>query len=136
MTRRPGSSAADVLLGWACSACGPAGCGPRCPRSGISIGIATMVVVTGIPASSQAALMRELAALGTNLLQAAARSPDRRHAGPAAGGRGRRWSARIGPVTGVSAVANTHAVVRRSDRLDPAGRLRLTVLASRLDLAR
>ena len=37
---------------------------------GIAIGIATMVVVTGIPASSQAALLDELTALGTNMLQA------------------------------------------------------------------
>ena len=39
---------------------------------GIAIGIATMVVVTCIPASSSAALMRELSALGTNMLQATA----------------------------------------------------------------
>ncbi|MEU8660945.1 ABC transporter permease, partial [Actinoplanes philippinensis] len=36
---------------------------------GIAIGIATMIVVTGIPASSQAALVRELTALGTDTLQ-------------------------------------------------------------------
>ena len=37
---------------------------------GICIGIATMIVVTGIPASSQQALLAQLTALGTNLLQA------------------------------------------------------------------
>src|SRR3954453_23056609 len=36
---------------------------------GISIGIATMIVVTGIPASSQRALLNQLTALGTNMLQ-------------------------------------------------------------------
>lgn len=39
---------------------------------GISLGIATMILVTGIPASSQRALDRELTALGTDRLQAVA----------------------------------------------------------------
>ncbi|MDQ1651796.1 MAG: putative transport system permease protein, partial [Cryptosporangiaceae bacterium] len=39
---------------------------------GISIGIATMIVVTGIPASSQKALNQQLEALGTDRLQAIA----------------------------------------------------------------
>jgi putative ABC transport system permease protein len=41
---------------------------------------------------------------------------------------------RIGPVRVASAVANTHAVVRRSDRTDPRDGSGLTVLASRLNL--
>ena len=39
---------------------------------GISIGIATMIVVTGIPASSQQAVLDELSTLGPDLLRAAA----------------------------------------------------------------
>jgi ABC-type antimicrobial peptide transport system permease subunit len=37
---------------------------------GIAIGIATMVVVTGIPASSQKALLQQLSSLGTDMLRA------------------------------------------------------------------
>jgi putative ABC transport system permease protein len=41
---------------------------------------------------------------------------------------------RIGPVIRASAVANTHTLVRRSDRTDPQDGSGLTVLAARLDL--
>ncbi|WP_236718050.1 ABC transporter permease [Actinoplanes sp. TFC3] len=99
---------------------------------GIAIGIATIVVVTGIPASSQAQLMRELSGLGTDLLQVTA-APDQQPPAQlpeqAAG-----MVQRIGPVTRVGAVANTHTLVRRSDRTDPEDGSGLTVLASRLDL--
>jgi putative ABC transport system permease protein len=99
---------------------------------GIAIGIGTMIVVTGIPASSQAALVQELTALGTNTLQAMA-TPDREPPAQlpeSAVGMVRR----IGPVTAASAVANTHTLVRRNDRLDPQDGSGLTVLATRLDL--
>ncbi len=99
---------------------------------GIAIGIATVITVVGIPASSQAQLMRELSALGTNMLQVTA-VPDRQPATllPAeAVGMVRR----IGAVTRAGAVANTHATVRRSDRADPADSSGLTVLAGELDL--
>ncbi|HEX7306409.1 ABC transporter permease [Lentzea sp.] len=100
---------------------------------GISLGIATLVVVTGIPASSRAALMEEFAALGTNLLRAEA----------APGAHGEPASLppdsvamveRIGPVDRVSAVANTHAVVRRSDLVPESETSGLTVLATELSL--
>ncbi|MFC7535389.1 ABC transporter permease [Actinoplanes sp. GCM10030250] len=99
---------------------------------GIAIGIATMIAVTGIPASSQAQLVRELSALGTNMLQATA-TPDqtppvllpKESVG---------MVRRIAPVTGVSAVANTHTLVRRSDLTDPEDGSGLTVLASHFDL--
>jgi len=99
---------------------------------GISIGIATMVVVTGIPASSQAALVAELSALGTNMLQAMP-APDQDPPAllPEASVAMVR---RIAPVTEVTAVANTHTLVRRNDRTDPQDGSGLTVLASRLDL--
>ncbi|WP_435241059.1 ABC transporter permease [Streptomyces cucumeris] len=101
---------------------------------GISIGIATMIVVTGIPASSQKALNAELTALGTDRLQAIADSsiPD---AEPVSFPRESvAMVKRIGPVHAVTAVANTHAEVRRTDRnsrLDTAG---LTVLAAQRNL--
>jgi putative ABC transport system permease protein len=99
---------------------------------GISIGIATMIVVTGIPASSQAALLRELSALGTNMLQvvpAPNQDPPALLPEAAVG-----MVQRIGPVTAASAVANTHTLVHRSDRTDPNDGSGLTVLAARLDL--
>ncbi|MET0492426.1 MAG: ABC transporter permease [Actinoplanes sp.] len=99
---------------------------------GISIGIATMIIVTGIPASSRQALTDQLSALGTNLLrvqpvtQADKPTPLPEEAVD--------MVARIGPVTRVSAVANTQAVVRRSDLVDPHDGSGLAVLAGRSDL--
>ncbi|MFI1487766.1 ABC transporter permease [Streptomyces sp. NPDC020747] len=99
---------------------------------GISLGIATMIVVTAIPASSQKALLERLSALGTNMLTAQAQ-PDLKPpvllSEESVG-----MVARIGPVTGVSAVANTHAVVNRSDKVDPATYAGLTVLAAKNNL--
>ncbi|MEO3770639.1 ABC transporter permease [Micromonospora sp. B9E7] len=99
---------------------------------GIAIGIATMVVVTGIPASSQAALLRELSALGTNNLQAMAQNDV--NPPPKLPEEAAAMVKRIGPVTAASAVANTHTFVRRNDRTDPRDGSGLTVLAARLDL--
>ncbi|GAA1647344.1 ABC transporter permease [Actinoplanes couchii] len=99
---------------------------------GIAIGIATMIVVTGIPASSQAALLDRLTALGTNTLQVTAltnQDPPPRLPEESVG-----MVSRIGPVTGVSAVANTHSLVRRNDRTAPDDGGGLTVLAARTDL--
>jgi putative ABC transport system permease protein len=99
---------------------------------GISIGIATMIIVTGIPASSQAALLDELSALGTNMLRA---EPAPNQTPPVLLPESSLGSVeRIGPVTGAAMVANTHTVVRRSDRTDPNDGSGLTVLASSLGL--
>ncbi|USX53052.1 ABC transporter permease [Lentzea sp. HUAS12] len=100
---------------------------------GISIGIATLVVVTGIPASSRAALMEEFAALGTNLLRAEAATGmnDEPASLPP---ESVAMVERIGPASAVSAVANTHAVVRRSDRIPGSETSGLTVLATGLTL--
>ncbi|MFI7501878.1 ABC transporter permease [Streptomyces sp. NPDC049687] len=98
---------------------------------GISIGIATLIVVTGIPASSQKALMRELSALGTNMLQAV---PARQDPPVLLPPESVDMARRIGPVTVASAVANTHTEVFRNDRLGAADYTGLTVLATRLDL--
>lgn len=101
---------------------------------GISIGIATMVVVTGIPASSHRALMDEMSALGSNMLRAQSVSVQSKPVPLPE--ESVDMVRRIGPVTRVSAVANTHAQVRRSDLIDEndlsgAG---LSVLAARRDL--
>jgi len=99
---------------------------------GIAIGVATMVVVTGIPAAGRQALADRLAALGTNLLRV---QPVAQGDQPAVlPAESVAMIARIGPVTSVSAVANTHTVVRRSDLIDPNDGSGLTVLAARPDL--
>jgi putative ABC transport system permease protein len=98
---------------------------------GIAIGIATMVVVTGIPASSGAALQRELAALGADMLQVVPAAQEPPVAFPT---ESVAMVRRIGPVAAVSAVANTGALVRRSDRVDPADGSGLTVRAAQPDL--
>lgn len=99
---------------------------------GISLGIATMIVVTGIPASSQAALLDKLTALGTNMLRA---EPQPNQTPPVVLPESTLGSVRrIGPVTTAAVVANTHAVVRRSDRIDPQDGSGLAVLASSPDL--
>ncbi|MFJ6074005.1 ABC transporter permease [Streptomyces sp. NPDC093065] len=95
---------------------------------GISIGIATLVLVTGIPASGQQALNDELSALGTNLLRGVPQpGQDPPVVLPDAAD---RMAARIGPVTASSQVANTHQLVHRSDLTDPHDGLGLTVLAA------
>jgi len=99
---------------------------------GIAIGIATMIIVTGIPASSRQALNGRLAALGTNLLRVEPESQGDQPAPLPA--ESVAMAARIGPVTQVSAVANVHSVVRRSDLIDPYDGSGLSVLASRIDL--
>lgn len=93
---------------------------------GISIGIATVVLVTSIPASSQADLDRRLSALGADLLRI----------DPVQSGgdvrtlplESRAMLERVGPVTGAAVVANTHASVR-SNALRPQGDGAITALA-------
>ncbi|MFJ6568968.1 ABC transporter permease [Streptomyces sp. NPDC091292] len=98
---------------------------------GISIGIATLIVVTGIPASSRQALMSELSALGTDMLQTV---PVRQDPPVLLPPESVDMAARIGPVTVASAVANTHAEVFRNDRAAAGDHTGLTVLASKLNL--
>ncbi|MFD5425451.1 ABC transporter permease [Streptomyces sp. NPDC127084] len=100
---------------------------------GISIGIATMIVVTGIPASSQRALNADLTALGTDRLQAVAdrTSGDETVSFPP---ESLAMVRRIGPVRAVTGVANTHAVVRRSDREGALEASGMTVLAAQSNL--
>ncbi|GGU13445.1 ABC transporter permease [Lentzea flava] len=99
---------------------------------GIALGVATVVVVTGIPASSQQALLDELTALGTNLLRA---QPVPRQDNPVLLPEASvAMVGRIGPVTAAAAVANTHTRVRRNDLLDPGHSSDITVLATTPDL--
>ncbi|HEU5475445.1 MAG TPA: ABC transporter permease [Actinophytocola sp.] len=100
---------------------------------GIAIGIAAMIAVVSIPASSAAALRAELAALGPNLLTA--------QPGQTFGGDDAELPEtavpmvrRIAPVTAVSATGTVSATVRRSDRV-PAGETSgLAVYAATPDL--
>ncbi|MGI5245854.1 ABC transporter permease [Dactylosporangium sp. CA-139066] len=101
---------------------------------GIAIGIAAMMSVVGISASSRAQVDRQLAALGTNLLTvgpgksffgADSHLPDGAEA----------MVARIGPVTGVSATGRVpSAHVYRTDRIPSAESGGIAVLAARPDL--
>jgi putative ABC transport system permease protein len=99
---------------------------------GIAIGIATLVLVTGIPASSQQALDDKLSQLGTNRLQATA-VPDQ-DPPILLPPESMEMVSRIGPVTVASAVANTHLTVARSDHGDENDFNALTVLASKANL--
>ncbi|HWI73583.1 MAG TPA: ABC transporter permease, partial [Baekduia sp.] len=85
---------------------------------GIAIGIASMVAVLGLSASSRAGLLDELDRLGTNLLTAAP--------GQTLGGDDatlprstRKALSRVGGVQQVATVRSLDATVRRTDRIDP-----------------
>jgi putative ABC transport system permease protein len=95
---------------------------------GICIGIATMIVVTGIPASSQAALLNQLTALGSNMLQA---QPEPNQTPPVTfEPDAAAMARRIGPVTNASALGNTHQSVQRSELVDPNDSVGVNVLAA------
>ena len=100
---------------------------------GIALGIATLVLVTGIPASGQADLDRQLSALGSDVLVAqgsgaANGHPVRLPVGAAA------MADRIGPVEHAAAVANLNARVLRTDLADPNDTAGVTALAATPDL--
>jgi putative ABC transport system permease protein len=102
---------------------------------GIGIGIAAMVAVISIPASSRQALRDQLATLGTNLLTAA---PGRTIMGDAASlpPTSVPMVARIAPVTAVSATGVVDATIRRTDRVPEEETSGVAVLAARTDLLR
>jgi putative ABC transport system permease protein len=100
---------------------------------GIAIGIAAMLAVVGVSASSREDLDRKLAALGTNLLTV----------GPGQSLFGQNTHLpddaipmidRIPPVTAVSATGVTGAKVYRNDQIPAAQTGGIAVLAARLDL--
>ncbi|WP_218137294.1 ABC transporter permease [Streptomyces indicus] len=101
---------------------------------GIAIGIAAMVAVVGISASSQAGLDRTLAALGTNLLTA---SPGSTMTGGQAQlpDTAEQMAARIGPVTSVSALGKVpDAKVYRTAKIPQAETGGLSAYAARTGL--
>ncbi|MFI9586854.1 hypothetical protein ACIHCQ_34655 [Streptomyces sp. NPDC052236] len=79
--------------------------------------------MTGIPAFSQKALMEELAALGTNALQAVPT--------PGAEPPVLLPEKSVDMVGRIAPVANTHAVVHRSDRIDASDYSGVTVPAAK-----
>jgi putative ABC transport system permease protein len=101
---------------------------------GIAIGIAAMIAVVGISASSREDLNRQLAALGTNLLTVSPGQSlfgDDSHLPVEAEG----MIEQIAPVTAVSAtgkVLNTHAY--RNDKIPSGQSGGIAVLAARTDL--
>ena len=103
---------------------------------GIAIGIASMVAVLGISASSQADLLAQIDRLGTNLLTAGA--------GQSFFGQDselpKTSTARVGALAGVQRAAAIYAVdaatVRRNSRVDPAETSGITVQAADTGFAR
>jgi putative ABC transport system permease protein len=96
---------------------------------GIAIGIAAMVAVLGISASSRSDLLAQLDALGTNLLRI---TPGETFFGadaklPEESLGMLRW---VGPVEQVAATGNTNASVRRSDLIPAAETGGISVLAA------
>ena len=92
-------------------------CAPRSTALGIAIGIAAMVAVVGISASSRADVLAQLDGLGTDMLRVAP--------GQTAFGdettlpeSARAVADRIGPVTSAAGLTGVDASVRRNDHID------------------
>ncbi|HEY9409051.1 MAG TPA: ABC transporter permease [Jiangellaceae bacterium] len=100
---------------------------------GIAVGIAAMVAVVGISASSREQVNQQLQALGTNLLTVA---PGQSLGGAQATlpAESVDMVARIGPVTSVSATGAVDASVYRNDEIEETQTNGLSVLAARTDL--
>lgn len=102
---------------------------------GIAVGIAAMVAVVGISASSRAEIDRQLQALGTNLLTVEPGQTLRSGETAILPAESVDMVARIGPVTSVSAVgAIEDAFVYRNDQIDEAKTNGITTLAAHPDL--
>jgi putative ABC transport system permease protein len=102
---------------------------------GIAVGIAAMVAVVGISASSRAEIDQQLQALGTNLLTVAPGQVLRSGETAKLPAESVDMVARIGPVTSVSAVGEVEdAFVYRNDQIDDAKTNGITTLAARPDL--
>ena len=100
---------------------------------GVALGIATMVAVLGISQSSQAQLVAQIDALGTNLLTV---TPGQSFSGqnatlPASAP---AMVSRIGPVISDSAIGDVNASVYRSDRVSAANTNAITVYAAQTNL--
>jgi putative ABC transport system permease protein len=104
---------------------------------GIGVGIAAMVAVVGISASSRAEIDQQLQALGTNLLTVEPGQELRSGETAKLPAESVDMVARIGPVTSVSAVgAVDDAFVYRSDHIDELRTNGISTLAARPDLLR
>jgi putative ABC transport system permease protein len=102
---------------------------------GIAVGVAAMVAVVGISASSRAEIDRRLRALGTNLLTVEPGQEFRSGETAKLPAESVDMVARIGPVTSVSAVgAIDEAFVYRNDQIDELRTNGITALAARPDL--
>ncbi|MEV0596624.1 ABC transporter permease [Nonomuraea cavernae] len=102
---------------------------------GIAIGIAAMLGVVGISASSQEDLSRQLEALGTNLLTVSPGQTlfgESSHLPVEAEG----MIERIGPVVSVTATGTTPAKIYRNDHIPETQSGSISVSAARLDLPR
>ncbi|WP_157250159.1 ABC transporter permease [Nonomuraea typhae] len=100
---------------------------------GIAIGIAAMLGVVGISASSREDLNRQLAALGTNLLKV---SPGQTMFGESSHlpAEAEGMIGQISPVTAVTAIGTTSAHVYRNERIPEGQTGSIAVTATRLDL--
>jgi putative ABC transport system permease protein len=99
---------------------------------GIAIGIATLVLVTGIPASSRRALEEKLSALGTNRLQV---TPAPHHDPPIKlPAESVDMVSRIAPVTVASATGDFGLNVARSDRTGAGDYNAIAVVATKTNL--
>jgi putative ABC transport system permease protein len=101
--------------------------------TGIALGIATVVAVLGISASSRAQLIAQIDKLGTNLLTVA---PGQSLTGqevtlPA---QAPAMIRRIGPVVSTSAIGDVNANVYRNDRISPANTNAVSVYSAQPDL--
>lgn len=108
----------------------------RAPLSalGIAVGIAAMVTVVGISASSRAEIDQQLKSLGTNLLTV---QPGQTLRGEAATlpGESVDMVARIGTVTSVSAIGAVNgAFVYRNDEIEEGRTNSISTMAARPDL--
>ncbi len=101
---------------------------------GVAIGIAAMVAVLGISASSREGLQQQIRALGTNLLQVQSGEGFGRGTGELPDTAVPMVS-RIGPVTAVSSLATIDATVRRTDLISEGITGGIGVFAADADLA-
>ena len=86
---------------------------------GVGIGIAALVSVMGISASSKADLLAQLDALGPNRLQVAPGNSFTPGSTPALADNALAMIRRIGPVTNASGITNVTATVLRNNLVDP-----------------
>ena len=96
---------------------------------GIAIGIAAMVAVVGISASSRADLIAEIDSLGTDLLRVA---PGQTMFGESTTlpTTARDTAGRVAPVTSAAGVTMTSQTVRRTDMIDPDQTGGISVMAA------